>query len=299
MSDLQRSIPEPRISVLMPVRNAAPTLRLAIRSILWQTLQDWELLIFDDGSTDDTVAIASQFRDPRISVVHDGRNLGLAARLNQAMDMAKGHLLARMDGDDLAFRDRLQAQADEMDKNPRLDLLGTGTVVFDSSGHALGRHAAPLSHEAICARPLSGFRLSHPTWMGRREWFLRFRYRPEQVKAQDQDLLLRAYRTSRFRNLPGVYLGYREQELSLRKIWKGRRYWIGSLVREFNRPGTRLPMVAGVTGQILKGAVDLAAITSGLRYRVLRHRALPLSAEEQQRWDEAWQAANKSGEGMN
>src|SRR4051794_810409 len=98
------------ITVVMPVRDCAATVATAIRSIIHQTADDWSLLILDDGSRDDTVSIACDFEDERVTVVVDGRHEGLATRLNQGIGMATTRFVARMDGDDVSYPERLACQ---------------------------------------------------------------------------------------------------------------------------------------------------------------------------------------------
>ena len=92
----------PLLSVGMPIFNAGKHLRLAVLSIIHQTFSSWELLIFDDGSTDNALESLSDLKDPRIRIFSDGLNKGLAVRLNEAIDMARGHYFARMDQDDVS-----------------------------------------------------------------------------------------------------------------------------------------------------------------------------------------------------
>ena len=94
----------PLVSIALTVLNAEKTLAVAIRSICDQTFEDWELIVLDDGSTDSSLSIAGRFGDPRIKVFSDGRNRGIAARLNQAMDLCRGEYFARMDADDVSSR---------------------------------------------------------------------------------------------------------------------------------------------------------------------------------------------------
>jgi len=87
----------PLITVAMPIFNAGSYLRLAVLSIVRQTFADWELLIIDDGSTDNALQDIADIRDHRIRILRDGENKGLAARLNEAIDLARGRYFARMD----------------------------------------------------------------------------------------------------------------------------------------------------------------------------------------------------------
>ena len=113
-----------RVTIAMAVYNSARTLADAIESIRWQTLPDWKLLLVDDGSRDASLAIARSFADPRIEVIADGRNLGLATRLNQLVDRTTTPLFARMDADDIAWPRRLEAQLALLDAQPAVDLAG-------------------------------------------------------------------------------------------------------------------------------------------------------------------------------
>src|SRR3972149_9031916 len=112
----------PLVTVAMPIYNAGKDLRLAVFSIVRQTFTDWELLIIDDGSTDDAIDSISDINDGRIHIVQDGLNKGLAARLNQAIDMAHGQYFARMDQDDVSYPDRFSKQLDALRQDDSLDL---------------------------------------------------------------------------------------------------------------------------------------------------------------------------------
>lgn len=279
----------PSVSIGMPVYNCEGTLDAAVRSILNQTFSEWELLLVDDGSTDETLNEARGYKDPRIRVFTDGLHQGLVARLNQAVGLSRGKYFARMDGDDVSYPERLALQVEYLEGHSEIDLLGGGILVFGSGGGVLGTHANPSSHEDICRRPWAGFYLAHPTWMGRREWFRNHRYRSEAVRCEDQDLLLRTYDKSLFAALPEIVLGYREEELSLRKNLIGRCSFVRSVVREAIAK-RRYAIAAGVIiEQALKGLTECVAVGTGLDYGILRHRALPVDEATKRRWMEVWE----------
>ena len=281
--------PAPLVSIGMPVRNSEATLDAAIQSILNQTLSNWEFLVLDDGSEDETVRIAQSYRDSRICVLSDGTRLGLAERLNHAIGLSRGRYFARMDGDDVSYPERLALQVDYLKKNPEIDLVGGGVVVFGRNGRLLGKHNAPTAHECICRRPWRGFRLAHPTWMGKTEWFRKHLYCAQALRCEDQELLLRSHETSRFAAVPEIVLGYREEELSIGKILSGRRHFAAALVRRAIRRGEYWIGMAAVAEQALKGLADSVAISTGLNYRLLRHRAIPLVEKPaERRWNEVW-----------
>jgi glycosyltransferase involved in cell wall biosynthesis len=133
------SAASPRVSVLLPVYNAAAFLRPAIDSILGQSFADFALLVLDDGSIDDSAAIAAGYGDPRIRILPTAQNQGLARTLNRGLAAARGELVARQDGDDVSHRERLARQAALLDADPRLALVGTQVDVIGEDGAPTGR----------------------------------------------------------------------------------------------------------------------------------------------------------------
>jgi glycosyltransferase involved in cell wall biosynthesis len=284
----------PFLSIGLPIYNCATTLDGAIRSILNQTFRNWELLLIEDGSTDETADLARRYADPRIRIFADGKHLGLVARLNQAISLSQGTYFARMDGDDVSYPERMALQVGYLEKHPEIDLLGAGILVFGRDGKALGTREIHITHEEICRRPWAGFYLPHPTWVGRIEWFRKHLYRCQAVRCEDQDLLLRTYDGSHFAALPEIVLGYREERLSLGKLLRGRSSFVRSAFREGSLRRKYWMGVGALLEQMLKGLTDCVAIGTGLEYRILRHRALPIDGVAQRRWNEIWR---ENGEG--
>lgn len=278
----------PLISIGMSVRNNAASLPLTLRSLLRQTFTDWELILIDDGSSDDTVLIARRFADPRIRLITEAGSRGLAYRLNQALVLARGRYFARLDGDDVCFPQRFACQVDYLEQHPEVDLLGTGGIVFSGEGNPLGLRPAPSRHEEICRRPWSGFHLAHPSWMGRIEWFRRYGYDERAMKAQDYDLLLRAHATSRFAALAEPLIGYREDLLDVRKNLASRRQTVMAQWRYARATKQWRKLSFGVLAQVLKGIVELAVIGTPLERRMLGHRATPLDAASARDWQVLW-----------
>jgi len=275
----------PRISIGMPAYNCEKTLALAIRSILNQSYTNWELLLMEDGSSDRSLEVARSFVDPRILVFADSANKGIAQRLRKAVEMSRGEYFARMDGDDIAYPQRLERQIEYMEQHPDVDLLGCGMLIFKNDGSVLGIRRAPESHERICRHPWGGFHIGHPTWMGRTEWFRAHEYDAKAVGAEDQVLLLRSFPTSRFAGLPDILCGYREDQLVLRKILRSRYTFAIAVFREFFERGNYFIAVGGVLQQCLKALTDALAIVTGLNYRILRHRAAPFDKLDLQQWE--------------
>ena len=200
----------PLITVAMPIYNAGEYLPDAVNSIIAQTYTNWELFIIDDGSTDNAINSVESIKDARIKILNDGLNKGLAARLNQAIDLAKGQYFARMDQDDISMPERFKMQLGVLENDPSLDLVSTRAVNISMQGMPVGYSPFAITHDEITAAPWIGFYMVHPTWMGKLSWFKKYLYKvPQSYYSEDFELLLRAYENSKFACLPDVLFQYR------------------------------------------------------------------------------------------
>ena len=209
----------------MPVYNAGPYLKPALLSILNQSFPDWELILVDDGSTDGCFdGLDDVLLDSRICLVRDGLNKGIAARLNEIIDMARGHYLARMDADDISHPQRFEEQVSMIEADDSLDLIATRAQKIDFRGSVLGELPYKLNHHGICSEPFKGFYMAHPTWMGKLEWFKNNKYSEHApYLCEDQDLLLRTYAKSKFATVNEVLFSYRvSSSVNLCKLLKTR-----------------------------------------------------------------------------
>ena len=205
----------PLISILMSVYNGQECLERAVRSILAQTLDDFELIIVDDGSTDGTGEVLSRLAsaDARVRPVELRRNRGLAAALNEAFRHSSGQLIARMDADDFSLSDRLERQAKYLAEHHDIDVLGTASFVVDRDGRRTGIFNRPELHQELVARIYKENPFIHPSVMLRRHVFEALSgYDESYRRAQDYDLWLRAYRRFRFHNLADALVEYRRPE---------------------------------------------------------------------------------------
>lgn len=225
----------PLVTVAMPTYNAGKYLRLAVLSIVKQTFTDWELLIVDDGSTDDALKDIADISDPRIRVFQDGENKGLAARLNECIDLARGQYFSRMDQDDVSYPERLMRQVGLLEEDPALDVIVVRAITIDENNKVIGLFPSALTHEEICAKPWRGFYFPHPTWMGRITWFRKYRYTvPGPYFCEDQELLLRSYRNSRFAALDAILFAYRVRtKVNWEKLARTRRTVFIAQLRHF------------------------------------------------------------------
>jgi glycosyltransferase involved in cell wall biosynthesis len=272
----------------MAMRNAERTLPAALASLAGQTYRNWELILLDDGSTDGSVAVGRAFADDRAALRADGMHRGLATRLNEAIDLARGKYLARMDADDVCYPERFERQVAFLEAHGEVDLAGCGALVFGESGHPLGRFPLRTTHDEICADPWSGFYLAHPGWMGRTAWFRRNPYRADYRKTQDQDLLLRTFDSSRFACLPELLLGYRMAASPLSKRLRGRAYFSRSILREAGRRRMYGAALRGVALQLAKAGADCLAAALPGAGRGAARRLGPLTDAEREAWRELW-----------
>lgn len=197
------------ITVGLPVYNSALYLADTIQSIINQSFIDWELVIIDDGSTDDSVQIAQSFTDSRIKIIADGQNRGQSARLNQICRMATGKYIARMDADDIMTVDRLQTQFAFLEDHATVDLVSSYAYSIDVDNKPYGIRGAAQLPKTL-SEAVKGFPIVHPAVMARREWFAVNPYNEQLFRVQDYELWLRTMHTSLFAIIERPLLFYRE-----------------------------------------------------------------------------------------
>lgn len=128
---------EPKVSVIMGIYNCATTLSEAIESIIGQTFSDWELIMCDDGSSDNTLEVAMHYAEKmpdKMIVIQNEKNQGLNYTLNRCLQWARGTYIARMDGDDLSLPDRLEKEVLFLDTHPGYAIVSTPMIYFDANG---------------------------------------------------------------------------------------------------------------------------------------------------------------------
>jgi len=183
----------PEITVLMPVHNGGQFLRPAIESILRQTLMDFEFLILDDASEDDTAGIIASYQDPRIRCVRNGVCQGVGKSLNQGLDMIRTEYVVRMDADDISARRRLEWQVHYMRRNPHIGVSGTWIKAFGDPASS-GKVEGLTEPSSIKSLMLFCNPLYHPSVIIRKSCFdaNRLRYDPTFNRCEDYDLWLRS-----------------------------------------------------------------------------------------------------------
>ncbi len=202
----------PSVSVLMPVYNGAEYVAKAIDSVLAQTLTDFELVVVDDGSTDDTARVlASYAQDQRVRVVHHETNGGLVASLNDGLQACRAELVARLDADDMSMPTRLQRQKEVFDTNPAVVLCATAYVRFLPSGQVLREGRPPLTHGGLAMAMFTGNRLCHSSVMFRRSAVVALGgYDPAWFPVEDYDLWIRLMETGWYVGISSTEVRYLE-----------------------------------------------------------------------------------------
>ena len=182
------------ISIGIPFYNAEAYLEDAIKSVLAQTFQEWELILVDDGSSDGSLDIAKKYEqlDSRVRVISDGLNKKLPTRLNEIIKEAKFDFIARMDADDLMDVERLEKQYAFLSANPEYDLVTTGMYSIDQSNEVLGKRL-PENRIMQANEILGGLtNLLHASMLAKKQWCLRNPYREDNALAEDYELWLSA-----------------------------------------------------------------------------------------------------------
>jgi glycosyltransferase involved in cell wall biosynthesis len=205
-----------KISVILPVFNAAPYVRAGLDSILSQTYADFEILAIDDGSIDESGDILDSYSDPRLRVLHHERNLGLVSTLNEGLAEARGEYAARMDADDISLPKRFARQVAFLDANPEIGLCGSAARRFGADRR---RMTVPTDPVIIRCELLFQSPFVHPSVMMRLDALRRHGlcYRESHHSdgrrsgeiTTDFDLWRRAADCFPMANIPEVLLRYR------------------------------------------------------------------------------------------
>ena len=206
----------PRISVIVPIFDSECYLSEAVDSILSQTFEDFELLLFDDGSTDGSSKIAREAaaRDSRIIFLR-GDHRGYVSWLNTGLEVAKGELIARMDADDFALPDRFERQVEFLERHSECCVVGTQATRIDPDGSPISRWRVPKDHAEIDGQHIQGRpgAIIHPSVMMRKDALSKAGgYRAGYEPAEDYDLFLRLAEVGRLANLGEALLKYRLHE---------------------------------------------------------------------------------------
>jgi glycosyltransferase involved in cell wall biosynthesis len=199
----------PAVSIVIPFYNPGGFFVLALKSVFAQSFQDWELLLIDDGGTDDSKAMVSRLNDPRVRAIADGANRGLSYRLNQGAELARGEYLFRMDADDAMHPDRVARQLAVLRASEKNTVVGTASYTIDADSRVVGwRPANPGKGTGFAAR----HSFVHPTVAATASWFRANPYSTDDVyrRGEDAELWCRTAASTEFKWIEEPLLFYRE-----------------------------------------------------------------------------------------
>lgn len=216
----------PRVSVIMGLYNNAHTLREAVDSIIAQTFEQWELIICDDCSTDDSYTLACSIatQDPRIKVIRNHENMGCNLVLNRCINEAQGEYIAIMDSDDWSHPLRLEKQVKILDSNPQYAIVGTSAIHFDDKDEFMVIHRKERPQPCSFATQIPH---AHPSCMIRRSAAIEaglYRKNKHMYRVEDYYFLANIYSLGyRGYNIPEPLLKYRDDSRAYaRRTWHNR-----------------------------------------------------------------------------
>ncbi len=209
MSDLKAPI----VSVIMPTYNRSGLLRRAIASVLTQSFDDFELIVVNDASTDDTKKVIDEIAatDSRVRAIHHEKNYypDISRTLNEAMESARGSYIARLDDDDYwCDLEKLAKQVRFLDEHLDCAVVGGGTIVIDENDRERFRYEKPQTDDAIRAVALAANPFTHSTVMFRKDLAREVGGYGRYSNAEDWDLWLRMGTHGTFYNFPDYFVRY-------------------------------------------------------------------------------------------
>lgn len=213
-----------KISVVMPVYNAAEYLHESIKSILNQTYQNFEFIIVDDASSDKTWQILKTYarKSKKIKLFRNKRNLGVSEAVKKAIDQADGEYIARMDADDIALPSRFEKQIDYLESHPKTVAVGGQCILINKFGQDIGTKTFPTKNEDVYKYIFEFIPLQQPTLMiARKKLPKNFEfYRDGMNTAEEVELIFKLFACGKVENLPDTLLKYRlhDNNTSLKDI---------------------------------------------------------------------------------
>ena len=248
-----------KVSIIMSVFNGMPLMKEAVESIQKQTFRDFELLVVNDCSTDETKRALHSFSDSddRIRIIENKNNLGLAASLNKAWQSAEGEFIARMDSDDISEPQRLEEQVRYLEKREDVVVLGTSATLINQKSETIGRSLRRESHGDLIKHMGTENPFFHSSVMMRRQFLVETGgYDKSFRRSQDYDLWSRGLGVGKYHNLQEYLLKYRvadalswstiywgsyskfcharRQKNWLLSLWYPTRYMMGSVATKYH-----------------------------------------------------------------
>jgi len=210
----------PKISVIMSVYNDESTLENAINSILKQSYQNFEFIIINDGSMDNSKKIINSKKSKKIKFYSYSNNRGLAARLNFAISKCSGSYIARMDADDISHKNRLLVQLNFFKQNPNFDVVGSNAIYRNENNKLIKKTNLILNEKIIKQLILFRNPFIHSTLMIKKNFFKTNLYNKKFMRCQDYELWIRSIEKFKFTNMRAYLVTRMEKNnFSLRSLY--------------------------------------------------------------------------------
>lgn len=199
----------PETTVLIPAYNCGKYLKETLDSVLKQKYKDYEILIIDDGSTDNIDEVVGAYKDKRIVYLKNPENVGIVHTLNKGLKLANGEFIARMDADDIMLGNRLTDQVTFLKNNIDYGMAGGWYRITDESGRFLNTSRTQQDNDFLRLGLIFRNQFAHPAVTMRTSIVRELRYDPEFQYCEDHDLWIRFSDRCKVTNLPELYLSYR------------------------------------------------------------------------------------------
>lgn len=222
----------PKVSIVIPVFNREVFISLAVKSVLSQTFNNFELIILDDTSTDNTFNIIEKFlSDSRVLAVRHPKNIGITANRNYGLSVARGEYIAMLDSDDIWLdKHKLELQVNTLDTNPSIGIIGTFARRIDATGKITGNITNNISNDLIKKSMMYKNQFTQSSVLIRKKALDDVGWYNEKIPIwEDYELWLRIGEKYQFRNIPEFLTGYREHEGNISKESEGKSikaYWM-------------------------------------------------------------------------
>lgn len=274
-----QSIATPRFTIGLPFYRARATLADSVRSIFAQTFGDWELILFADGSTDASAEIVRGIKDRRVQLLVDPIRRGLAWRLNEIAQVAKGSILVRMDADDLSHPDRLTRLDAVFREFPSTEVATSACYCLDANDAVIGTRGGPPRFPTDVKTLLTrGSWIAHPTVATSRVWSLANPYDGSYRRAEDLELWCRVINRATIRPLDAALYFYREEGSTRPRLYAESALAIHRVLGRYGPAAIGYPATLRVQAINAVKIAAVAVITPAQRSDwLLRRRSLPIS----------------------
>lgn len=232
------------LSVLMPAYNSDKYIASAIESILNQTYRDFEFIIIDDGSTDNTFSILSKYNDKRIKIYRNKENIGLIDTLNLGLDLCKGEYIARMDADDISHQNRFEKQVEYLEKNKDCVCVGSWYKILGTNNVA----KLCINDQEIRCKLFFESSFGHPTVVFRKNLVNGIKFDKSFPHAEDYKFWVDISNEGKLANIPEVLLEYRIHNQQVSNLYRQEQ------VESTNK--IRIEQLKSLVGEVTKDDID-------------------------------------------